>query len=150
MSTRSLISEFLSQKRVAVVGISRSGRGFGNAVFNELRSRDYEVYPVHPQAPDIAGERCWPSVLELPEGIGGIVFVIPPSETEKVVQDVVKAGIPRVWMQPGSESAAAIRYCEENGLQVVSGQCILMFLEKAAFFHRAHRWVWQMLGKLPR
>ena len=128
MNTGNLISEFLSQKKLAVVGISRSGQGFGNVVFKELKSRDYEVYPVHPKAPDIAGERCWTSVLELPEGIGGIVFVIPPSETEKVVRDVAKAGIPRVWMQPGSESATAIRYCEENGLKVVSGQCILTAL----------------------
>jgi hypothetical protein len=53
-------------------------------------------------------------------------------------------------MQPGSESAAAIRSCEENNLQVVHGECILMFAEPAAFFHRAHRWIWRMLGKLPR
>jgi hypothetical protein len=31
----------------------------------------------------------------------------------------------------------------------VHGECILMFAEPAAFFHRAHRWIWRMLGKLP-
>ncbi len=149
MSTHDLISEFLSQNKLALVGISRNGKGFGNVLFRELMAREYKVYPVHPHAAAIAGHRCWPSVSDLPEKIGGVIFVIPPAETEKVVREVVKAAIPRVWMQQGSESAAAIRYCEENGLKVVSGHCLLMFLEPVAFFHRMHRWVWRMLGKLP-
>jgi len=53
-------------------------------------------------------------------------------------------------MQQGSESDAAVRYCREHGINLVSGACILMFAEPAAFFHRAHRWVWRMLGKLPK
>lgn len=150
MNTRLLISDFLSQRKLALVGISRSGKKFGNVVFRELREKGYQVYPVHPQALSVDGQSCRPSVLELPEDIGGVVVIVPPPETEKVIREVVKAGIPRVWMQRGSESAAAIRYSEENGIKVVHGECILMFAEPAAFYHRAHRWFRRMLGKLPR
>jgi predicted CoA-binding protein len=150
MSASEPISEFLSQRKLALVGISRSGKGFGNVAFRELRSRGYQVHPVHPQATAIEGHPCRPSLLELPGKVGGVVLVVPPTVTEQVVCEAVKAGIPRVWMQQGSESAEAIRYCEENGLQVISGQCILMFLEPLAFVHRLHRWIWRILGKLPR
>jgi uncharacterized protein len=135
-----LISDFLSQRKMALVGISRSGRKFGNAVLRELTAKGYTLYPVHPQAPAIDGRPCFASLRTLPEKVGGVIIVVSPAETEKVVLDAAQAGITRVWMQQGSESAAAIRCCEQNGIQPVSGECILMFAEPAAFFHRAHRW----------
>jgi uncharacterized protein len=148
-NTQLAISDFLSQRELALVGISRGGRKFGNMVFKELKAKGYQVYPVHPQAPEIAGQPCWPSLRNLPAKVGGVVVVVPPTETEKIVSEMVSAGITRVWMQQGSQSAEAIRLCQENGISVVSGECILMFAEPAAFFHRAHRWIWRVLGKLP-
>jgi predicted CoA-binding protein len=150
MSSQQLISDFLAQRKLALIGISRSGRRFGNAVWKELSAKDYQVFPVHPQASSINGQPCWPNVLELPEQVGGAVLVIPPAVTEEVVREIAQAGIRRVWMQQGSESPAAIAFCNEKGIRVVHGQCILMFLDPAAFFHRAHRWIRQVLGKLPR
>jgi len=148
--TQSLVSDFLSQRKLALVGISRSGKKFGNMVLKDLAAKGYQVHPVHPAAGEIDGHRCWPNLLELPERVGGVVTVVPPSETEKVLRDVVKAGIPRVWMQQGSESPAALRYCEENGISAVHGYCIMMFAEPTAFFHRAHRWVARVFGKTPQ
>jgi hypothetical protein len=150
MSSQQLISEFLAQRKLALVGISRGGRKFGNAIFKELKAKGYRVYPVHPHAAEIDNQPCWPSILQLPEKVGGVVIVLPAAQTEMVVKEVAAAGISRVWMQQGSASATAIRFCEENGIHVVAGQCLLMFLEPAAFFHRVHRWLWQVLGKLPR
>jgi predicted CoA-binding protein len=85
----------------------------------------------------------------LPEPVGGVLIVVPPAETEKVVRDAAQVGIRRVWMQQGAESETAIRFCEENGISAVHGECILMFAQPAGF-HRLHRWVWGLLGKLPR
>jgi len=75
---------------------------------------------------------------------------LKPAQAEQVVRDAAAAGIRRVWLQQGAESATAIRFCEEHGISAVHGECILMFAEPAAFSHRAHRWVWKLLGKLPR
>jgi uncharacterized protein len=147
MTAPDLVSEFLSQRKLALVGISRSGGGFGNVIFKDLRKKGYQVFPVHPQAAAIDGQACAPSVLKLSEKVGGVVLVVPPPVTDKVVREVVEAGITRVWMQQGSESVAAIRYCEENKVGVVHGRCILMFAEPAAFFHRTHRWLWRLFHK---
>jgi len=75
---------------------------------------------------------------------------VPPAETEQVVQEAAAAGIRRVWMQQGAESEAAIRFCEEHGMSVVHGECILMFAQPVDSVHRLHRWIWRLLGKLPQ
>jgi len=131
MVTGSLIDDFLSQRKLALVGVSRGGKKFGNAILRDLTAKGYQLYPVHPNAAVIDGHRCWPSLLQLPEEVGGVVIVVPPPETEKVLGDVVKARIPRVWMQPGAESAAAIRTCAEDGISAVHGECIMISAKPA-------------------
>ncbi len=149
MTTRELVNDFLAQKKVALVGASTTGKKFGNLAWKELAVKGYEVFAVHPRAESIAGRPCWRSLADIPEEVGGVVISVPPAETEKVVREVVAARVPRVWLQQGSESAEAIRFCEENGVNVVHGECILMFVEPTAFFHKVHRWLWGLLGKLP-
>ena len=150
MTSRAVVDDFVSQRKLAVVGVSRKKMKFGNMAFKELRGKGYQLFPVHPHAETIEGERCYPSLAALPEPVDGILVVVPPAQAEQVVRDAAAAGIRRVWLQQGAESAAAIRFCEENGISAVHGECILMFAEPAAWFHRAHRWVWKLLGKLPR
>ena len=150
MNRREQIEDFLAQRELALVGVSRKGKKFGNAVLKELTAKGRRVFPVHPQAETVDGQPCWPGLMALPAKVGGVVVVVPPSETEKVVRDISRAGIPRVWMQQGSASDAAIRYCRDNGISVIHGECILMFAEPVGSIHRVHRWIWKIFGKLPQ
>jgi predicted CoA-binding protein len=52
--------------------------------------------------------------------------VVPPKVTEHLVETCKKLGITKVWMQPGSESEKAIKFCEENGINVVYGVCVMV------------------------
>lgn len=149
MTTRAAIEEFLAQKRLGLAGASRSGRGFGNSVLKELRAKGYEILPIHPVAAEVSGVPCVASVADLPEDVGGLILVVPPSETERLVRQAAERGIQRVWMQQGAQSPAAIAFCEQSGLTAIHGQCILMFAPHAAWFHRLHRWIWGRLGRLP-
>jgi predicted CoA-binding protein len=72
------------------------------------------------------------------------------SQTESVVRDAVDAGIRHLWIQQGCQSAGALALARQKGLSLVSWECILMFAEPVGSFHRFHRWVWKLLGKLPR
>jgi hypothetical protein len=150
MTSKAAVADFVGQRKLAVVGVSRQGKKFGNFAFRELRSKGYELFPVHPQAETIEGERCYPSLRALPEPVDALLIVVPPAQTEQVVRDAATAGIRRVWMQQGAESPAAIKFCQENGIREVHGECILMFSEPLAWWHRAHRWAWRLLGKLPQ
>jgi predicted CoA-binding protein len=150
MTSRAAVDGFLAQKNLALVGVSRGGKKFGNMALRELTANGYRVFPVHPEAETIQGVRCYRSLRDLPEKVGGLLVVVPPSRTEAIVREAAAAGIPRVWMQLGASSPEAVRYCAENGIEAVHGECILMFLRQGPVFHRIHHWLWGILGKLPR
>jgi predicted CoA-binding protein len=149
MVTQKIIDDFLAGRRFAVVGVSARKRGFGYAVFHDLKKKGYEIFPVNPNAASIDGETCYPDLHSLPAGVDGIVLVVPPEQTERVVRDAARAGITRVWMQQGAESNEAIAFCEQNGMAVVHGECIMMFAPHAAFPHKVHKWIKGVAGKLP-
>lgn len=148
MTTQASVEGFLAEKTLAIAGVSRSGKGFGNSVLKDLTGKGYEVLPVHPEAAEVGGIRCSPSLAELPKKAGGLVLVVPPDQTETLVRQAKDAGIRRVWMQQGAESAEAIQYCEENGLHAVHGECIMMFAQPTGI-HRFHHWLNGVFGKLP-
>lgn len=116
----------------------------------ELSSKGYTMLPVHPAAADIAGVTCCKTVRDLPPSVGGVIIAVPPEQTERVLEDVQKAGIRRVWLAQGAESPAAIEYCEHQGIAEVHGECILMFAPEPVFIHKAHRFVRGVFGKLPQ
>jgi predicted CoA-binding protein len=148
-NSRTDVDDFLRQRTLAVVGVSRSGKKFGNVIYRSLREKGYTLIPVHPAAETLEGDRCAPSLRHLPQAVGGVVLVVPPAETERIAREAHEAGIRRVWMQQGAESPAAVQFCREHGMSVISGECLLMFAEPAEWVHRAHRWVWKHLDKLP-
>jgi hypothetical protein len=150
MSTQKSIQEFLSQKSVAIVGVSHTGKKFSNIVYKELKSKGYQLFPVNPKTDNLNSECCYPNLRSLPEKVGGVVVITKPTETEKIVREASALGIKHIWIQQGAESDEAIHFCNENDMNVIHGECILMFAEPAAFFHRVHRWVWGVLGKLPK
>lgn len=150
MPSRAAIDAFLAQASLAVVGVSRDGTtGFGNAARKELLAKGYQLHLVHPEADRISDQPCAHTLSEVAADVRGVLLVTPPAQAWKLVQEAAACGIRRVWMQQGSESPEAIRFCEENGIDVVHGECILMFAEPAAWFHRAHRWARKTFGHLP-
>ena len=148
MKSRASIEAFLAEPAMAVVGVSRSGKGFGNAAARELRRKGYRIFPINPQADLIDGERCYRSFPALPEPVRAALVVVPPADALNVVREAAKAGITRVWLQQGAQSPLVNLACDELGLDAIAGECILMFA-KPTGVHKAHRFVWQLMGKLP-
>jgi predicted CoA-binding protein len=81
--------------------------------------------------------------------VGAVVVCVPPAQSEQVAKEVFEAGINRIWVQQGAESYAAIRYCENNGMTVAHGHCMLMFAEPVRSIHSFHRWIWKLIGRYP-
>ena len=121
-----LIKEFMAQKKFAVVGATDNTKKYGNQVLNNLRNRGYEVYPVNPRLKTIEGNKCYASLSELPVKVDVVDFVVPPSATEAILKECLELGLERIWLQPGSESEAAISFCQENDLKVVHDVCVML------------------------
>lgn len=126
MPTREAIKDFLAQKTLALAGASRTKEKYGNKVFRNLTRKGYTIYLIHPAVAEIEGVPCYRSLADLPAAPGGLILVVPPAQTEKLVRQAAAAGIKRIWMQPGAESPAAIQFCAENGIAAVHDECIML------------------------
>jgi len=120
-----LIKEFMNQKRFAVVGASDNPQKNGNRVVKNLKRRGYEVYPVNPRLKEVEGLKCYARLSEIPVRVDVVDFVVPPEETEKVLEECKALGLDRIWLQPGAESEKAIAFCRENNLKVVHDVCVM-------------------------
>lgn len=116
-----IIKELMAQKRFAVVGATDNPEKYGNQIFKNLKSRGYEVYPVNPRLKSLEGDTCYASLSEVPVKIDVVDFVVPPKVTEEILKECKSLGLSRIWLQPGSESEAAIAYCQDNGMKVAYG-----------------------------
>ncbi len=145
----SIIESFIRLKNIAVVGVSSKGNGFGTAVYNHLKDNGYNVFAVNKNGGFWKDVKLYNSLSSIKNNLDGVITVVPPSETEIVVKEAKESGIKFIWMQQGSESDNAVKYCKENGMQVISGECILMFVEPVKSIHSFHRWINKLTGKYP-
>jgi hypothetical protein len=146
-----MANEFLSQERIAVAGVSRSEDNTANFIYRTLRDKGYSVYAVNPNAEEVEGDPCFPDVGAIPGSVDGVIIITKPEISEKIVQDCVKAEVPRVWMHnntfmPSSVSDKATAVCRENNIVVIDGGCPMMFMD---FGHKCMKWVLGMTGRLP-
>ncbi|MEW5847658.1 MAG: CoA-binding protein [Myxococcota bacterium] len=148
-----LVEEFLAQKRIAVVGVSRTKKDAANGIFVKLRDEGYQVFAVNPNATVVEGAPCYARVSDIPGGVDAVVIVTRPEATEEVVRDCHRVGVTRVWMHnntflPGSTSEAAVAFCREHDMKVIPAGCPMMHLSPDVG-HACMRWVLQVSGRLP-
>jgi predicted CoA-binding protein len=123
------IQSFLASDAFAVVGASTDRSKYGNKVLRCYQQHGRMVYPVHPKAPEVEGQKAYPSLAALPVKVKAISVITPPPATEQVVREAAAAGVKHIWMQPGAESGEAIRTAEALGLSVIAeGPCLLVVL----------------------
>ncbi|MCB0165058.1 MAG: CoA-binding protein [Anaerolineae bacterium] len=152
-TTLELIQDFLAQKRIAFIGVSRDKSDFSRGLFRELCNQGYDVVPVNPEAPEIEGRFCFAQVQSIVPPVDGALLMTSPELTDRVVRDCAEAGITRVWLYrglgAGAVSDSAIGFCQANGITVVPGFCPYMFLPKTPLVHRAHGFVMKLSGGYP-
>lgn len=150
MTSKRLVDDFIKQKKLAVVGVSRKKSKFGNYIYRGLKKKDYQVFAVNPNMEFAEGDKCYPDLSSVPEKLDGIVINVSPTKAVNVIKDANTVGIKRVWLQQGSQSNEAVKLCEENNIDCVSNECIIMFTEPLGFMHGTHKLIWKVMGKLPK
>jgi uncharacterized protein len=143
------IQDFLAPRKLAFAGASRNPKKFGAVVFSELRQKGFELYPIHPEATEIQGIPCYKSIGDLPDSVELLYVVTPKSATLSVIQDAVKRGFQRIWIQQSSDTPESLALAKENKIPVISGRCMLMFVEPVGSIHKVHRWFSRVFGAYP-
>ena len=149
---RNTINQFINDKNIALIGVSKNKQKFGNALLKELTKKGYNVYPVHPELKEVEGSKCYSTIDDLPDSVKNLLLVVQPQVTEEIVSQINPQKIQRVWMHKGAGSGSAsdkaIEDCRKKGIEVVYGFCPMMFVSPSGM-HGFHFWMRKTFGKLP-
>jgi len=119
------IRNFLSLKKVAVIGISRSESKAAHFVPKYLSENGFDIIPVNPNSNEILSKKCYKEITEV-EGEIDIVDVFRPSEDVlSFVIDAIKKNPKVIWLQEGIHNEEAENLAREHGIDVVFNRCML-------------------------
>lgn len=127
------IDHMMRARTWVVVGASTNPEKFGYKVYKSLLRAGRVALPVNPRAAEIDGAPCFPTVAAAMAALGqtpdAAVSIVPPALTEKLVDELAAGGITHLWMQPGADSAEAVRKAAAAGIKSVSGgPCVMVSL----------------------
>ncbi|MBJ7519754.1 MAG: CoA-binding protein [Solirubrobacteraceae bacterium] len=147
--------QFLTHKRVAVTGVSRSPKDHGaNFVYRRFRDRGYEVFAVNPNADEVEGDTSYHSLRDIPDGVEAVVIGTRPETADATMRECAELGIGHVWMHrgpgEGSVSPTAASYGREHGIDVIDGGCPCMFGPTSDPGHKVMCSMLKLAGNVPR
>jgi uncharacterized protein len=108
-----------SMKTVAVIGASSNRDKFGNKALRAFANKGYTVYPINPTEAEVEGHKAYASVLDVPGPIDMATIYVPAAVGVAVMDDLVKKGIPEVWLNPGADRREVVEKARAAGLKTV-------------------------------
>ncbi len=127
------ISMALRSKTIAVVGLSNNPSKPSHNVAAYLKSHGYHIVPINPNEAQILGERCYGSLLSLPEQLKRQIEVVDIFRRAEDVPPIVEQAIQlyknyahpnTIWMQLGIVNESAGSKAKKAGLNVVMDHCM--------------------------
>ncbi len=119
------IKNFLSLKKVAVIGMSRNKSKAAHFVPKYLLENGFDIIPINPNSDEVLTKKCYKEITEI-EGDIDIVDVFRPSEDVlPFVRDAVKKNPKVIWLQEGIHNEEAENLAREHGIDVVFNRCML-------------------------
>ncbi|HLP74465.1 MAG TPA: CoA-binding protein [Bacteroidales bacterium] len=149
MTTIKQINEFIESQPIAMVGVSRNPKKFGQAAFRELKEKGLRIIPVNPEADQILGEKSYRSISMLPPEVGGVIIMTKKNSTASVVREAKEKGIKNIWIQQHAETPEALEELKGTGINCITGECILMHF-RANGIHKFHGMIMKLFGRFPK
>jgi uncharacterized protein len=111
-------------RTIAVVGMSKNPDKDAHTVPRFLMERGYTVIPVNPTATEILGQRCYPTLRQVPGPIDLVNVFRPSEDVPPVVQDAIAVEAKAVWTQLGIRDDPSAAQARGAGLVVVQDRCL--------------------------
>jgi uncharacterized protein len=121
---------------VAVVGLSSNELRASNFVGYYLRRHGYHVVPVNPRETEILGERCYPSLLDIPVPVDVVNVFRAPHALPGIARDAVAIHAGTLWCQFGVINEEGAQIAEDGGVTVIMDRCLKV--EHARYAGRMH------------
>ena len=110
-------------RTIAVVGASPDSSRTSHGVMRYLQRAGYRCIPVNPNADEVLGERCYPSLADVHESVDLVDVFRRAEYCAGVAREAAATGAPALWLQLGLRSAEARDVAEEAGMEYVEDAC---------------------------
>lgn len=131
-----VIQAALSERRIAIVGLSSNELRASNFVGYYMRRHNYDVIPVNPREQEILGNTCYSSLTEVPGDVDVVDVFRASDAVPEIAREALEIGAKYLWLQFGVISEEGIRIAEEGGLQLIVDRCLKV--EHARYIGRMH------------
>lgn len=120
-----VIRRILKQSHViAVVGLSADQWKPSYGVARYLQDHGYRIIPVNPRYAEILGEKCYPSLRDVPHKVDLVDCFRKSEDIPPVAEDAIAIGARVLWMQVGVVNEAAAARAHAAGLEVIMDRCL--------------------------
>ncbi|MFA6029530.1 MAG: CoA-binding protein [Elusimicrobiota bacterium] len=119
------VETLLKMTTVAVVGCSPDSTHPSHSVAAYLLDAGYRVIPVNPACTEILGEKCYASLLDIPDAVEVVDVFRRPEHAPELARQAVRIGAKGFWLQDGVVSPEAAATARAAGLLVVEDDCIM-------------------------
>lgn len=111
-------------KTIAVVGLSPNPARPAWRIARALQGFGYRVIPVRPKVAEVLGEKAYATLAEVPETIDLVDVFRAAVHVDAIVDECLRLGLKRLWLQDGVVNEAAARKAVAGGMTVVMDRCI--------------------------
>lgn len=111
-------------KTLAVVGLSANWWRPSYFAAKYMMDHGYRVIPVNPQYQEVLGEKCYPSLRDIPEKVDIVDCFRKAEEIGALADEAIAIGAKVLWMQLGVINEAAAHKARAAGLEVVMDRCV--------------------------
>jgi len=112
-----------TSRTVAVVGCSSDPSRDSHRIARLLQQHGHRVVPVNPTETEVLGERCYPSLRDVPEPVDMVDVFRRPEFVAGIADDAIAVGARILWLQLGVIDEAAALRAQAAGLTVIMDRC---------------------------
>src|SRR4051812_6610447 len=119
-------------ERVVVIGASPKPQRYSHRAIAMLKQFGHTPIPVNPAFPEVLGEKCYPTITEVPGKIDTVTMYVGRQRSERMIDEVVRTQPRRIIMNPGAENDELAEAARRVGISV-QYDCTLVLLQTGEF-----------------
>ena len=109
---------------IAVVGLSAEWHRPSYFAAKYMQQHGYRIVPVNPRYTEVLGERCYPSLAEIPHPVDLVDVFRRTEDVLPIARQAIAIGAKCLWQQIGVKNLEADRLARDAGLDSVMDHCV--------------------------
>ncbi len=123
-------------RTIAVVGLSAEWHRPSYFAAKYMQQHGYRIVPVNPRYDEVLGERCYPSLTDIPHPVDMVDVFRRTEDVLPIAEQAIAIGAKCLWQQLGVQNLEADALARAAGLDSVMDRCVK--IEHARLFGGLH------------